>query len=465
MNKTDKITKLSDYGKIPPQAIDLEMAVLGAVMLEKNAIYMVSSFLTSEMFYNDAHKTIYQAVIDLQLIGVAIDVLTVTEQLRKKQDIDTVGGEYYLSRLMAKVSSAAHIDEHARIIEQKYLQREVIRITSEFNQSAYDSAADVSEIIDSITLQIMNINKDINNEPEHIKYQAEKNIDHLHELILGKEQPYGIKTKLAKLDLATNGIQKDLIIIAARPGMGKTSFTIQLANNIAIDQQIPTALFELEMNKERVVRWMVAQRTGIHNDLIKKGKGLEKEEINQIEIATHKIMQSELYIDDTAALNIIELRSKAIRLKQQHNIELIIIDYLQLMKSVNRKNSREEEVSEISRGLKQLQKELDLPVIALSQLNRKIEERTDKRPKLSDLRESGSIEQDSDTVIFLNRPEKNGESQCYVDDEEIDSTGVAELFFAKHRDGENDTVVLRFNAKTVSFENFENNDPDKWINN
>lgn len=462
MAKTNRnIVNEFEYGKLPPQAIDMEEAVLGACMLERDAIYTVGSLLTAEMFYKQSHQLIYQAIIDLQIKSAEIDILTVTEQLRIKDELDIVGGPYYITQLASKVSSAAHINEHARYIIQRYISRRIIQITSEYQSRAYDESIDVKEVIDALMLDIMNIEHDVVNEPEHVKVQAEKNLDYIEDLLSGKINPYGIRTKLRKLDRVTGGIQKDYILIAARPSMGKTSFTIQLVNNICIDQAIPTALFELEMSKNRIVRWLISQRTGIYNEHLRTVKGYIKlEDLSTIENATAKIMDAPLFIDDTPAINILQLRSKLIKLKHTQNIELAIVDYLQLMSGVSKYNNRNEVIGAISRGIKQIQKELNIPIIALSQMNREVERRPEKRPKLADLRESGDLEQDPDTVIFIHRPEKYG-LEHYDNGESTE--GIAELIFAKHRDGGNDIVQVRFDKKTVSFKNIEENNPNQFI--
>lgn len=453
-----------DYGKIPPQALDLEEAVIGAVMLEKDAILMVNTFLTAEMFYKTSHQLMYQAIIDLQLITSPIDILTVTTQLRKNDTIDTVGGPFYITQLTSKVSSAAHIQYHARIIEQKYLQRQVIVKATEYLGKAYDDTIDVNDLIDEFTIDIMKINTGVISQMQQIGAAVEKSIDHIHELVAGNVEPFGIKTRLKKFDRATNGLQKGVTIIAARPGMGKTAFVLQLINNITADQNIPTALFELEMFEEQLIRWMQSQRTGIKNEWIKKGYGyLNQKDVVQIERASVKLKDAPLFVDYTPGINIMQLRSKAIQLKNTQDIQLIIIDYMQLMGNVNKSNkgfqNREGEVSEISRGIRELSKELDIPIIALSQLNRGVLNRTDKRPNLGDLRESGAIEQDADMVIFIHRPEKFG----IIEDENGDSLiGVTELIFAKHRDGGNSPVEINFDAETISFNDLESDNPNQF---
>lgn len=448
-----------DFGKMPPQAIDFECAVLGAVMLETDAIYNVSSFLKPYMFYKMDNMNIYQAILDLQLQALPVDILTVTEQLRKTDKLDESGGLFYVTTLTGKISSAANIETYARIIEQKYIQRELIRITSEYNALAYDDNIDIKDTIDSLTLALMNVTGGIINEVQHVSILVESSIDYIHNMVAGKINPYGILTRLNSFDRVTGGLQKGLNIIAARPGMGKTAFILQLINNISIDQSVPTALFELEMHQNQLIRWLYSQRTLIYNNDIKKGR-LSKDQLNNIEKEAYKIKNSPLYIDDTPGINIIQLRSKAIRLKHSYNIQLIIIDYLQLMNGVEKKQNRETEVSEISRGLQQLSRELDIPIIALSQLNRQSVNRTDKRPNLSDLRESGAIEQDADMVLFIHRPEYYGQLE---DNEGNSLAGITELILAKHRDGTNDIVKILFKNDSVTFSDIPSDDINKYF--
>jgi len=450
--------KSYDYGKIPPQALDIEEAVIGAVILEKNAILMVNTFLSSEMFYKEAHQKIYNSIIELQLNFLPVDLLTVTEHLRKNNQLDMVGGPFYLTELTGRISSAANIETHARIIEQKYIQRQLIRISSEYHDKSFDDSIDVNDLIDSFTIDIMKINNGVTKQIQQIGPAVDKSMDYIAELMTGNVKPYGLKTNLKAFDNATNGLQKGVTIIAARPGMGKTSFILQLINNITVDQKIPTALFELEMFEDQLIRWMQSQRTGIQNQRIKKAYGyLETEDINQIEKESFKLKHAPLYVDFTPAINIIQLRSKAIQLKNTHDIQLIVIDYMQLMGSVHKHQNREGEVAEISRGIHELSKELDIPIIALSQLNRSVLSRTDKRPSLGDLRESGSIEQDAETVIFIHRPEKYG---ILEDENGASLIGVAELIFAKNRDGDNMPVEVRFDGATLSFTDLETEHPD-----
>jgi replicative DNA helicase len=456
----------TNYGKIPPQSIDMEKAVLGAIMLEKHAILTVGTFLKSEMFYSPSHQKIYESVINLSLTGSPIDLLTITEYLRKKDELDLVGGPFYITELCTKISSAANIEYHAKIIEQKYIQREVIRISSIYIEKGYDDATDVSDLIDNFTLEMMNINKGSIKQVQQIGEAVEKSIDYLFDVMAGKVQPFGIRTLINKIDKKTNGLQKGVTIIAARPGMGKSSLVLQFVNNIAVDQEIPTAFFEMEMFEPQFVRWLQSQRTGIDNERLKMPFGkLSPEEINLIEKESYKIKHAPLYVDFTPAINIIQLRSKAIQLVHQHGIKLIIIDYLQLMSNAGRYQNREGEVSEISRGIRELSKELDLPIIALSQINRQNENRSNKKPTLSDLRESGAIEQDADTVIFIHRPEKYG----FTEDENGNSLiGVIELIYAKNRDGDNESVKIFFDGSRLTFsdekpQNIDFSNPNEFI--
>lgn len=461
MAKRIKPDYLLEYDKIPPQAIDIEEAVIGAIMLEKNAMLEVNTFLKSEMFYKSGHQVIFQVIVNMQMVGAQVDILTVTEELRKKDQLDEVGGPFYITQLTSKVSSAAHIVYHAKIIEQKFIQREVIRVSSEYLQRGYDDSIDVSDLIDAFTIQIMKINTGITTQVQQIGAAVERNLDYIAEVMAGNIKPFGIKTHLTKFDRKTNGLQKGVTIIAARPGMGKTSLILQLINNISVDQNIPIALFELEMFEEVLVRWMIAQRTGIENTRLKKPYGqLEESDIFVLEKEANKIKHAPFYVDFSTSLNIIQLRSKLIQMKQMHNIQVAIVDYLQLMAPVHKSQNREGDVSEMSRGLHDLSKELDMPIIALSQLNRAVLTRPDKRPNLGDLRESGAIEQDADMVIFIHRPEKYGITH---DDDGNSLKGVTELIFAKHRDGDNTPVEIFFDDTKVTFKDLVYEHPDTRV--
>lgn len=449
-------TPAIETGKLQPQAMELEEAVLGALMLEKNAITAISDILIPESFYTEAHVIIYQVIRDLFSNAQPIDILTVTSELRKRGQLDLVGGAYYITSLTNRVASAANIEYHARIIAQKFIQRELIRISTEIQREAFEEGSDAFELLDSAERKLFevsqgNIKKDYRQMNSVIK-EAIREIESLK----GKEGGLtGIPSGFTRLDRVTSGFQKsDLIIIAARPGMGKTALVLSLARNASLlgDPPRAIAIFSLEMSSRQLVTRMISGEAEITGDKLKKGN-LAEHEWQQLNSKIARLNEAPIFIDDTPALSIFELRSKCRRLKEQNKIDMIIIDYLQLMRGddANNKNgNREQEVSYISRSLKALAKELDVPVIALAQLSRASEKRGTNIPILSDLRESGSIEQDADMVMFIYRPEYYGITE--LEDGGGSSHGIAELHIAKHRNGALDKVRLRFVHEFTKFQ-------------
>ncbi|MFH2096611.1 MAG: replicative DNA helicase [Bacteroidota bacterium] len=442
-------------GKLPPQAVELEEAVLGAVMLEKNAIHVVTEFLKPECFYKDAHRTIFEVIMKLFKEMKAIDMLTVSDELRNQRKLEEVGGYLYITMLTSKIASAAHLEFHARIIVQKYIQRELIRVSSEIQKRAFDDNEDIDNLLDFSENELFNIAQgSIKKDVASITVLIDDAFKHIEKAGEKGEGLIGVPSGFTSIDRITSGWQKsDLVIIAARPSMGKTAFVLSMARNIAVEHNRPVAIFSLEMSSLQLVNRLIVSETHIPGEKIKNGR-LEPYEWEQMEIQTRDLAKSPLYIDDSAAISIFELRAKARRLKQQYKIELLIVDYLQLMTGGGdiRGGNREQEVSNISRSLKAMAKDLEIPVIALSQLNRSVEMRSgDKRPQLSDLRESGAIEQDADIVMFIHRPEKYGITQ----DEEGNSTkGLAEIIIAKHRNGAIADVSLKFQEKYAQFSEF-----------
>lgn len=443
----------NELGKLPPQALELEETVLGAIMLETSAHASVAGFLKDVHFYKESHQMIYRAVTSLVAMQEPVDMHTVTEQLRKDGTLEQAGGAYYIALLTSKVSSSAHLEFHARIIVQKYLARELIRISSVVQTKAFDEATDVDNLMQeagdlifhlsqqSMQRSVVQIDPVISDAIERIRMAQHK------------EGASGIPTGFHDLDKITSGWQRsDLIIIAARPAMGKTAFVLSMAKNMAVDYNKPVALFSLEMSNVQLVNRLLMNVCEIEGDKIKNGK-LNSYEWEQLDTMVQKLYGAPIYVDDTPSLSIFELRSKAKQLKREKGIECIIIDYLQLMNASGMNfGSREQEVSMISRSLKGLAKELDIPIIALSQLNRNVEGRgagagvDGKRPQLSDLRESGAIEQDADMVCFIHRPE-------YYYPNEPDYKGKAVIIIAKHRNGEVGDVNLRFRGKFAKFQN------------
>ena len=438
-------------GKVPPQAIDLEEAVLGALMLEKDALSNVIEILKPESFYKEAHMHIFEAIVALFNKAEPIDLLTVTNQLRKEAKLEIVGGAYYITELTSRVNSAANIEYHSRIIAEQSIKRELIAISGDIQKLAYEDTTDVFDLLDKTESALFEVSE------SHIRrnYVGMRTImkDAMDELELRKEHPdglTGIPSGFSSLDRITSGWQKsDLIIIAARPGMGKTAFIVSALRNAAVDFNHPVALFSLEMSSIQLVNRLISAEAELESEKIKKGN-LADYEWEQLVHKTGKLADAPIFIDDTPALTILELRAKSRRLVSQNGVKLIIIDYLQLMSGEKTSGgNREQEIAHISRSLKSIAKELNVPVIALSQLSRAVETRGgDKRPHLSDLRESGSIEQDADLVMFLYRPEYYSITE---DENGMPTTGMGEVIIAKHRNGPLGSTKLKFIAKYTKF--------------
>jgi replicative DNA helicase len=439
------------FGKVPPQAKDLEEAVLGAVMLDKGAFDTVVEILKPECFYVEAHQRIFRSMQSLSNKSQPIDILTVAEELRFKEELEMVGGAYYVTKLTNSVVSSANIEAHARIILQKFIQRELIRISGEIIGDAYEDSTDVFDLLDDAETKLFEItNNHLRKNFDTIDSVLVKTIQRIEDLRHKNEDITGVPSGFASLDRVTYGWQNtDLIILAARPAVGKTAFALNLARNAAMSATKPTpvALFSLEMSASQLVQRILSAESEIWLEKIARGK-LEEHEMKQLYArGIQRLAQAPLFIDDTPALNIFELRAKCRRLKNKHNIGLIIIDYLQLMSgtSENRNSNREQEISNISRNLKALAKELSVPIIALSQLSRAVETRSagkdgSKMPQLSDLRESGAIEQDSDMVMFLYRPEYY---ELTTNEMGENNRGETLVRIAKHRNGTLETIKLK----------------------
>lgn len=438
------------YGKVQPQAIPLEEAVLGAIMIDKDAFPSIIEILRKESFYHEKNMVIFQLMTELFGKSQPIDLLTVHEALKKAGKLEMVGGIAYLMELTNKVGSAANIEFHARIIAQKFIQRELIRVSTQTISEAYEDTKDVLELLDEAERSLYEISdQNLNTGFESLAslvVKAQKEIESISEK--GSDMT-GVTTGFVELDKITNGWQRsDLIIMAARPGMGKTAFTLSLAKNAA-EAQKPIAFFSLEMANVQLVQRLISMEAEINSSKLRNGQ-LDDHEWHKLHSAVDKLSQVPIYIDDTPGINIFELRAKCRRLKQNHDIQMIIIDYLQLMSGApigKGAGNREQEISSISRALKGLAKELNVPIIALSQLSRAVENRGgEKRPQLSDLRESGAIEQDADIVSFIYRPGYYG-----VEDLEVPKD-LTEIIIAKHRNGSLGTVNLRFVPHFVKFE-------------
>lgn len=447
-----------EIGKLPPQALNYEEAVLGAMMIDKKGVDEVIDILQPDAFYKEEHKHIFEAIVQLFNDSHSIDLLTVSSQLKKSAKLEAAGGDYYLVQLTQKISSSAHIEFHSRVILQKYIQRSLIKISSDIIEESYDETTDVFDLLDRAESKLYEVTqgniKRSSETAQSLVIQAKKRIQEIG----NKDGLSGIATGFEMLDKLTSGWQpSDLIIIAARPGMGKTAFVLSMARNIAIDFGYPVALFSLEMSSVQLITRLMSSETGLSSEKLRTGK-LEKHEWEQLSIKVKNLEKAPLFIDDTPSLSIFDLRAKARRLASQHGIKLIVVDYLQLMTAGgNGKGggNREQEISTISRNLKALAKELGIPVIALSQLSRAVETRgSSKRPLLSDLRESGAIEQDADIVSFIYRPEYYKIDE-WDDDEHTPTQGQAEFIVAKHRNGGLDNIRLKFIGNLGKFDNLD----------
>ena len=440
-------------GKLQPQAVELEEAVLGALMLEKDAYTIVSDLLTPESFYEPRYQKIYEAINQLGFNQRPIDMLTVTEQLRQNGTLEEVGGAVFITELTARVQSAAHIEYHARIIAQKSLARRLITFTSHVQTKAFDEANDIDDLLQEAEGALFEISQtQLKRDVTQIDPVIGEAIRQIQLAANNKSGLSGLATGFNDLDKVTSGWQRsDLIIIAARPAMGKTAFVLSMAKNMAVDLNTPVAIFSLEMSNVQLVNRLISNVCEIEGEKIKSGR-LSDMEWDQLNTRIKNLYQAPLYIDDTPSLSISELRTKARRLVRERDVKMILIDYLQLMNASGMKfGSREQEVSTISRNLKALAKELNIPIIALSQLNRSTETREDKRPVLSDLRESGAIEQDADIVCFIPRPEYYFRSG--FDGNGKDVRGIAEFIIAKHRSGAVEDIDMRFIKNFARFDN------------
>jgi len=459
--RIDKSTLIHlEKGKIPPQAVDLEEVVLGAMMIDKKGVDEVIDILHPDVFYKDAHRFIYESIFKLFESSEPVDLLTVSAQLKKDGHLEAVGGDFYLIKLTQKVASSAHIEFHARIILQKYIQRSLIKISNEIIEDAYKESTDVFDLLDNAEAKLYEVTqgnlKRSAETAQNLVIQAKKKIEE----IANKEGLSGIPSGFDRVDKLTSGWQpSDLVIIAARPGMGKTALTLSMARNMAVNAEIPVAFFSLEMSSVQLITRLISSETGLSSEKLRTGR-LEKHEWEQLNVKVKALEKAPLFIDDTPSLSIFDLRAKARRLASQHKIKMIIIDYLQLMTAggSQKGGNREQEISTISRNLKALAKELDVPVIALSQLSRAVETRGgSKRPILSDLRESGAIEQDADIVSFIYRPEYY-KIEEWDDEERTPTQGQAEFIVAKHRNGGLDNIRLKFIGSLGKFDNLDDFD-------
>ncbi|MCH7722058.1 MAG: replicative DNA helicase [Bacteroidetes bacterium] len=459
MAKTKKINNYNpanpsngnNAGMKPPAAPEIEASVLGAMMIEKEAVPKALELLKPESFYLTSHRLIYEAMLSLFESSEPIDTVTLYEELKKREQIDEVGGAVYLSQLSQNISSAANIEYHAKIILEKQILRGLITSSHEIAKAAYEGTNDAFDILDQAERKIFEITESHLTQSYIGMDRAVRDaLEYIEAIHSQSQQKFSVPSGYYELDELLGGFQKsDLIIIAARPSMGKTALALSIARNAAVDHNIPIGIFSLEMSTLQLIIRLLCAEGRLNAHLVRTGK-LPHEEGLKLSKNAHRLIEAPIYVDDSPAQTVLEIRAKARRLKVEKNIGMIIIDYLQLMQGQVRSESREREISYISRSLKSLAKELNIPVVALSQLNRAVETRTDKRPQLSDLRESGSIEQDADVVMFLNRPEYYGIEK----DENGESLeGVAEIIVSKQRNGPTGIVKLAFIKEYARFEN------------
>ncbi len=440
-------------GNTPPQAVALEEGVLGALMLDQTALINAIETLHVDYFYKPEHQAVYRAIRKLFEQSQPVDLLTVVERLRQDGELEAAGGAYAVSKLTENVVSAAHIEYHIRVLSEKFIQREMIRISTETITQAYDETTDVVDLLDRTEQRLMDINdKNFRSDYHPMGDFVTIAMEQIKEAGEKSDGLSGLESGFVDLDRMTAGFQPGtLIILAARPAMGKTACALSMARNMAIDFHKPVAFFSLEMTGQELAMRLISSEARLPGDKLKRGH-LAPYEQEQLKRGAQPLGSAPIYIDDTPQLTIFELRAKARRLKQRYDIQMIFIDYLQLMTSGtadNRNGNREQEISMISRQLKSLSKELGIPVLAMSQLSRAVENRVGNKPQLSDLRESGAIEQDADIVIFIYRPEYYG----IQEDDHGSTAGMADLLVAKHRSGGTGEVRLRFVKEFARFEN------------
>ncbi len=439
---------LSTLGRIPPHNIEAEQAVLGCMLLDSDVIPTITELIRSEDFYRDDHREICEAIIDLTERAGPVDIITVSEQLQLRGTLDAVGGLEYLTNITDAVPTTANARHYAKIVEEKSLLRKLIKASSDIAGMSYDASEEAAFVLDKAEKSIFDILEKRSTQGfTHIKDVLLDTFNRLEELYNSKSHITGVPTGFTDLDFKTAGLQNsDLILIAARPGMGKTAMGLNIAQYAAVQRHVPVAIFNLEMSKDQLVNRMLCSEVMVDSQRMRTGK-LEDDDWNKVAQALAPLSEAPIYIDDTPGISVMDIRAKCRRLKLEKNLGLIVIDYLQLMQGRGRTENRQQEVSEISRSLKILAKELQIPVVTLSQLSRGPESRTDHRPMLSDLRESGAIEQDADIVMFLYRDD-------YYNPE-TEKKNVAEVIIAKHRNGSTGTVELRWFGEYTKFANLK----------
>jgi len=440
--------------KLPPQNLEAEQSLLGSLMIDKDAIISVADIVSAEDFYMDKHRMIFEAIIDLYSKRDPIDLLTLANRLIERGQLDQIGGRSYLASLSNMVPTSSHVANYAEIVQKKATLRNLIKSASEISAIGYNEDEDVTDILDRAEQKLFSVSQGHQKQMfvpiNSILNETFERIDELHK---EKGKLRGVPTGFNDLDNLLAGLQKsDLIVLAARPSVGKTTLALDIARNVAVKHKIPVGIFSLEMSKEQLVDRMLCAEANVDLWKMRTGRLSDREEDDDFPRIGHAmgvLAEAPIFIDDYASANIMDIRTKARRLQMEHNLGLIVLDYLQLMEAKYRTDNRVQEISEITRGLKQIAKELNIPILALSQLNRSVETRTPPIPKLADLRESGSIEQDADIVIFIYR------ESVYKRDLELDRRNIAELHIAKHRNGPTGMVKLFFDEQKVSFRNLE----------
>jgi len=437
----------SNFEKLTPQNLEAEMAVLGSMLLDEEAISVAAEKIDRESFYKDSHKRIFEAITDLYNSNKPVDLITLTDELKRKEILDVVGGQSFLTSLANAVPTAANVGHYVAIVREKSILRSLIGNSTKIISSCYESDGNVNEVVDDAERLIFEVSeRRTQGSYQHLKEIIKASIEKIDKLYQNKTHVTGIPTGFVDFDVQTAGLQpSDLIIVAGRPSMGKSALALCMAEYAGVIAKIPVAIFSLEMSKEQLVQRMLCSHARVDAHKVRTGY-LATSDWPRLTAAAGKLSESPIFIDDTPAISVMELRAKARRLKMHHNIQLIILDYMQLMRgSSTSMESRQQEISEISRSLKALARELNVPVIAISQLSRAVESRNDHRPQLSDLRESGAIEQDADVVVLLLREEYYNPTP--------DNQGVAEIILAKQRNGPVGSVKLAFIKELTKFEN------------
>lgn len=439
--------------KLPPQNLEAEQSVLGSILIDQNAMIKVADMLVPKDFYNPAHGKIYSATLDLYEKHSPIDVISVTNYLKEKDTLKDIGGSGYLAELTSKIATASHVSHYASIVKEKYVLRELIRASAEITEDAFDGSDDIEQMLDGIEQKILNISqKSLPQNFTHVKDELKGAYERIERLSQGQGALRGVPTGFSELDKILSGLQKsDLIVLGARPSLGKTSLALDIARHASLKAGIPVGVFSIEMSREQVIDRIIAAESGVPLWKLRNGRISDDAEFQMIQEALDRIAKAQFFIDDTPAPNILQMRSMARRLQLEHNLGLLVVDYLQLVTPRTKSDNIVQQVTEISRGLKALARELHVPVLALSQLSREVDKRDYRVPKLSDLRESGSIEQDADVVLFLYRKQQNTGDPMATTQED----NVTQVSIAKHRNGPLGHIELRFDTDGVSFKSIE----------